>query len=743
MRKENVRPLFKKEGIFVSFVLLSLFFFVPGARAQDVLIVKEIQIQGNKCIADEEIKEVIISKVDEPLSEEKVREDMQAIYQMGFFSDLRALREDVEGGIRLIFEVEENGEIAEIVFEGVGKDEVASLEKMVSLKQGEIWNLRRAEENKKKLIEYYHKKGFFSASVSVSCVPLGEDNCKVIFDVQKGERMRVKEIHVKGNSAVSEERIRSLFKTRPKCYFNEKTLEADLERTIQVYHKLGYYFACFKEPSLEFIKERRLFKKEKVNLVNIFLEIEEGSRVFVSDVKIEGNEVLSTPQVLGMMRPGQGQAFVSDYLNGSINRLKDKYGENGYVYVQIKSSLEFNEAKDEVRILLSIKEGPQASVGEIKIEGSKSCQERVFKHTLFIKEGDIFDVKKIRESWRRLYNLGFFEKVEIQPLSTPRLEVLDLTVRVKEEERKGRLFLGAGYSSLAKLEGFVQIYKDNLWGQGKQIGVNCSFGTIRNEYDLSYMDRWFNDSSTSLKVRLYDTWGKYEYEDESYEYEKETRGGSLGLGWPMGEKVEAFLTFKNEDVEIKNVEGGTDIEEGKTTGRSLELFLKKDERVRDEVFNPYKGTYASVSVEKSGGFLGGDAEFSKYTGEVRGYLRADEFWKSPVLAYRLRGKSGEKLAEYEKFYIGGQETLRGYSQNEFYGDKAFLGSLELRLPINEQLTGVLFVDSGKIWGGSEMSDLKTGFGFGVRIRTLLGIIRLDYATAEGEGKFYFGMGEGF
>jgi len=69
--------------------------------------------------------------------------------------------------------------------------------------------------------------------------------------------------------------------------------------------------------------------------------------------------------------------------------------------------------------------------------------------------------------------------------------------------------------------------------------------------------------------------------------------------------------------------------------------------------------------------------------------------------------------------------------------------LELRLPINEQLTGVLFVDSGKIWGGSEMSDLKTGFGFGVRIRTLLGIIRLDYATAEGEGKFYFGMGEGF
>ena len=733
-----------KETTYPLLAILFLCLFLSGARAQDVSIIKEIQIQGNSYVKDEEIKKVIVSKVGEPLSEERVREDMQAIYDMGFFSDLKAFKEDVEGGVRLIFEVKENKKISEIIFEGVEESEVPKLKRLINLKRDRLWNFKEAREDKEKILEYYHKKGFFSASVNVSCLPSGKETCKAVFNVQRGERRRVKEICIKGNYALSEERIRSLLRTRPKCYFNEKTLEKDLERVIHLYRRLGYHFAYFKEPRFEFFSERRLLKKEKVNLVRIFLEIVEGKKVFVSEIKIEGNEALTTPEILSLIRPRKGQVFVLDYLKESIDKLKDRYGEKGYVYVQIGWNLEFNETKDKVKVMLSIKEGPQVRVGKVRIEGAESCQERVFKHTLLVKEGDVFNVAKIRESWRRLYNLGFFEKVEIRPLSTSSPKVLDLLVKVSEEKRKGRLFLGAGYSSVSKLEGFIQAYKDNLWGEGKQIGVDWNFGKIRNEYDISYLDRWFNDSSTSLKVRLYDKWGRYEYYDnEEYNYEKETRGGSLALGWPIGEQIEAFVTFKDEDVEIKNIEGDTgELSEGKSTCRSLELFLRRDARVRDEAFNPYKGTYSSLSIEKSGGFLGGDAEFIKYKGELRGYLRQGEFWKSPILAYRLRGQLGENLFEYEKFYIGGQDTLRGYSQNEFYGDRAVLGSLELRFPMSKQLTGVLFVDSGRVWGGSEMSDFKTGFGFGMRIRTLLGIIRLDYGVGE-EGRFYFGMGEGF
>jgi len=755
MRRDKMPPLCKmKEGVFIKrittgaiiAILLVPLLFSRTEAQNNPPIVREIQIQGNKYVKEEEIRKVISTKIDEVLSEKNVREDMQAIYQMGFFSSVRALKEEVKDGVKLIFEVKENKIVSEIVFEGAEEGEISKLKGLIGLKEGKLWSFKKAKKDKERILRFYHKKGFFSALVNVSQISLEEDKCKVIFKVKKGESARVKEIKIKGNSVLSEERIKSILKTTPKCYFNERTLNDDLERVIQVYRKLGYHFAYFKEPQLEFLKERRLFARRKINLVKILLEIVEGEKVFVSGIEIEGNKVLTTSQILGIISLRQGKVFVSDYLDESIKALQDKYGENGYVYAQIRSNLEFNEKGDKVRITISIKEGPQARVGKIKIEGAKSSQKRIFKHTLLIKEGDIFNVDKLRESWRRLYNLGFFEEVEIEPLSTSSPKVLDLLVRVKEAEKKGRLFLGAGYSSISKLEGFIEACKDNLWGQGKQIGINWRFGERRNDYDISYLDRWFNDTSTSLRAHLYDKWSKYYDGDTGYE--KGTRGGSLGVGWPIWKSTEAGLTFKNEEVKIGKIEGyelPEDLVEGRSLNRTLEFSLKRDKRVRDEGFNSYKGTYSFLSVEKSGGFIGGDLDFTKYQTELRGYLRKGEFWKSPILAYRLRGEFGENLEkyEYEKFYIGGQETLRGYKQNAFSADKALLGSLELRFPTSKELTVILFVDSG-LWENSEERYFKTGWGFGLRIRTILGLVRLDYGIGEGGGgEFYFGLGEGF
>ncbi|MCK4418305.1 BamA/TamA family outer membrane protein, partial [Candidatus Aerophobetes bacterium] len=127
--------------------------------------------------------------------------------------------------------------------------------------------------------------------------------------------------------------------------------------------------------------------------------------------------------------------------------------------------------------------------------------------------------------------------------------------------------------------------------------------------------------------------------------------------------------------------------------------------------------------------------------------RKGEFWKSPIVAYRLRVNWGENLDLFpdEKFYIGGIETLRGYEENEFRGDKVLLGSLELRFPLDKNFLGFLFVDAGKAWSGnSSMENFKMGWGVGIRIKTVIAPLRLEYGIGEdGEARFYFGMGEGF
>lgn len=749
--KNAVCPLYgQKEGVFVkkiggTLILAGLLavFFLSGSVAQTSPIIREIQIQGNEHTKTEKIKEVIKSRIGELLSEETVREDMQAIYEMGLFSSLKALKEEVTDGVKLVFQVKENEEIAEIEIKGVDRREKKKIKSLITFKEGELWNFKKIKETRDKILKFYNKKGYFSTSVDLFQVGLPEKNkCKAILSVKKGRRTRVREVVIEGNTVLSDRKIRRSMKTRFRSFFDPKTLDLDkdLEKIVGLYQKKGYYFAYFNPPKFEF------FTKGKTHWVRVFLEIVEDKKFSVSEVEIKGNRVFPTSKILSQLRPGKGEIFVPTYLEESLESLRDKYGEKGYIYAHLKPDLEFDREAGKVKILLQIDEGSLAKTGKIKIEGNTFTKERVFRHTLLLKEGDILNSHKLREGWRRLYNLGFFEKVEIEPLFTSSSTV-DLLVKVKEAEQRGQILLGAGYSSVSGLEGHIQLSKDNLGGVGRKVELDWKFGKKRSDYDISYIDRWFRDSNLRLECDLYNLLHKY-YEAEGA-YQKKRIGGKIGLGWPIWKNMQISTRLRNEKVTISQIEGeplpeDLELDVGSKIERSLELMLDRNTRVRDEAFNPYQGSYSYFSVEKTGGFLGGDLDFTKYKAEWRGYLRRGEFWKSPILAYRLGGKWGEDLPFYEQFYLGGLETLRGYEENEFKGDKAALASLELRIPLTKELLGSLFVDAGKTWSeGSSIEDFKVGWGFGIRLKTPLGLIRLNYGVGEKEERFYFGMGEGF
>ena len=746
--KNSVCPLYgQKEGVFVRKVgetLILAFslavFFLSGSMAQTSPTIREIQIQGNEHTKTEKIKEVIKSRIGEPLSEEIVREDMQAIYEMGFFSSLKVLKEEMTDGVRLIFQVKENEEIAQIEIKGVSRREKNKIKSLVTFEEGELWNFKKIKETRDKILAFYEKKGYFSTSVDLFQIRLEKNRCKAVLSVKKGGRTRVREVEIEGNTLLADTKIRSSMRTRFRHFFDPKTLNKDLERVIHLYQKNGYYFAYFKSPRFEF------FTKGKTRWVRVFLEIVEGKKFFVSEVEIKGNRVFPTCKILSRLRPGKGDIFMPTYLEESLDLLRDKYGEEGYIYAHLRPDLEFDRKAGKVKILVQIEEGSLAKIGEIKTEGNTFTKERVFKHTLLLKEGDILNSHKLREGWRRLYNLGFFETVEIEPLFVSSSAV-DLLVKVKEAEQRGQLLLGAGYSSVSGLEGHIQLSRDNLGGVGKKIKLDWKFGKKRSDYDIGYIDRWWRDSSLRLECNLYDLLHKY-YEGEGA-YQKKRIGGKIGLGWPIWKNMQISIRLRNEEVTISQIEGkplpeDLELEAGSKIERSLELMLDRNTRVRDEAFNSYKGSYSFLSVEKSGDFLGGDLDFTKYKAEWRGYLRKGDFWKSPILAYRLGGRWGEKLPFYEEFYLGGLETLRGYEENEFRGNKAVLASLELRVPLSKELLGSLFVDAGNAWSeDSSMEDFKVGWGFGIRFKTPIGLIRLNYGVGEEEGRFYFGMGEGF
>lgn len=733
--KERV---FLKRLIGIILALSVVFIFLPKLEVWASQMVEEIQIKGNQYIDTEEILQVIKSKVGEPLSEQRIREDIQAIYDIGFFSYLSVLEEKGRDGLILIFQVEENKRINEISFEGIDGKEVNEIKKLLTFKEKDLFNFIQVKKSKDKITQFYYKKGFLSASVNIFNENDGSNGHNVIINIEKGEIVRVKEVEIEGNFSFSDSQVRALMKTRYGRFFDQQILKEDLEKIIHFYQNRGYYFAYFESPAFEFSE------KKDIEWVTIFLEMEEGRQFFVSQIEIRGeNKVFSESEIMSQFKPSKGELLVPDYIRDSINFLQDKYGERGYIHIQIKSDLDFDREGGKVNILLQIEEGPQVSIGKIRIEGNKLSQERIFKHAFTLKEGDIFNIKKAREGWRRLYNLGFFENVEIEPIAVSS-SIVDLLIKVKEIEREGQFYIGGGYNTASGLQGEIQFFKDNLWGEGKKIGIDWQFAKKRNEYNITYLDRWWGDTSIRLEPRIYRKQDIYNEIDGGYK--KETTGIEMKIGKPIWKFSNIYISLRDERISIDKGANGElppETEEGERTSHSLKFMLDRNTQVRDEAFNSYQGSYFYVSADITGGpMLGGEFTFTKYRGEWRGYLRKSSFWKYPIIACRLRVKLGENLPIYEKFHIGGMETLRGYKENEFIGEKLILGNLELRLPLDKNFLTYLFVDTGQIQN-EDSSIYKVGWGFGIRIKTIIGFIRLDYGIGEEGGQLYFGMGEGF
>lgn len=722
---------------FIIFFISFLFFTVSPGQASSPAVV-QIKIQGNEVIKEDEIRKVILSKPEAPLSEDKVRKDLQAIYEMGCFSRVKALKESVPEGVVLIYEVKEYPVVNSIEFTGV-KD--AGLEKklkeLITLNKEEPWNYKKAQKSRDKILDYFKKEGYTQAQVSFSSPSGGKESFVAAFSIDKGQRARVVEVEISGNHFLPDTKIRYFMQTGFKGYFDPEVLREDIKKVSTEYQNKGFYFASID------IEEFKFFEKYRVRWVRIFLKVDEGKRFKMGNLHIEGNQIFSDEEIRSRVRPTEGQIFNTAKLKESIRRIENIYGQKGYIYANVSNTLQFNQDEATVDVELSIQENDQIRIGEIRVEGNKKTKWEAFKHTLLLDSGDIFNTNKMIESWRRLYNLGFFEKIEMQPVGTSDPGVVDLLIRAEEKKKTGKFLLGASYSSNFGFEGFIQFSKDNLWGEGKMLSVDWEFGKRRNNYRVKYLDRWWQDTSTRLELNLYSKQHKF-YQDNNEGYIKREAGGEISLGRPWFSNFDLSLALKRETATIRRIEGKDlpeGLEEGEKTYQSVRPALVWDSRVRDTAFNSYKGEYALFSVEKSGGFLGGDVNFAKYSVDMRGYFRYGKVWTLPILALRLRGKWGDNLPLDEQFYIGGQDTLRGYKVNEFRGSQALLGTMELRFPLTRNFLAYLFLDAGKT---ISMENYKTGYGFGIKMNSPLGIIRLDYGVGkEGEAHFYFGMGDVF
>lgn len=497
----------------------------------------------------------------------------------------------------------------------------------------------------------------------------------------------------------------------------------------------------------------------------------------VKSVQFEGNTVYSNEMLVNYLNVQPNTVLNTVQVGERIQGINAAYNRDGYILARVNDM-----AVDQNGVLhISITEG---IVEDIVPHGNKKTKDYVILREFNQKKGQPFNKFLVRRSVEKVYNLGYFDDVNVRLLegSTPDKVVIEIDVL---EHKTGTITLGAGYSDSDGFVGIVEVGEDNLRGTGDKIKVHWEFGGTAGykNYSVSYLRPWIDSKGTSLGVSIFDREDTYtDYNsngDNISEYVKTQKGINVSLGRQTGEYTRDYVTLESrkdgwkfdEDENsgynyAENAGPGSNPEKygnyqwdnGKYNfkddnyiennfGRTNSVSWQKVYDSRDNIYDPKRGKRASATVQWAGHGLGGDFDYYKFTGEYRNYKAIGS---NQVLAFRARLGWAQGDVPYSALYtLGGADTLRGFEDDQFRGKKMYNATLEYRVPIFNKVTGVLFTDMGDAWDAPHVTwyeddkSFNISVGAGVRISTPIGPIRIDYGVSKDDSKFHFSFGGQF
>jgi len=570
----------------------------------------------------------------------------------------------------------------------------------------------------------YNQKRFRDGViVSLLAVFLVVSNMNSLFAAVP-ENEIISAISVGGNSTVAESAILAVVQAKPGDKINAEAIKKDM----QAIYELGYFF----DVSTDFLKQENGIK------VN-FLVVENP---VVKEIVIKGNKAVPTEKIMELLPNVNGVMLNSKNLGVSIKQIEGYYHDKGYILAKVS-----DVAMGTGGVLtLTINEG---LLEGIIVKGNEKTKEYVITREMNVKPGEPFNVKDARRSMQKVYNLGYFEDVNMKLNPGKELNAVILETDVVEQ-KTASASIGGGYSSADGLVGFLELGDNNFRGTGDQVKIHWEFGGAggTHNYSLGITRPWLDKKQTSIGFSVYDmTKETDEYDDDDDDdkltstYDEQRKGWNITLGRPKGEYLKQYVTFKNETVTNKGIVDGSPGEPNEDNfGTTHSVQLQAIWDTRDNVFNATEGYRVSLSSEFAGGFLGGDWDFQKYQAEGRKYIKSG---LKNVWAFRLGvGMATGGVPKSEEFSLGGANNLRGYEEDRFEGETMINASAEYRFPLGGKMQGVGFVDAGSA-ADSFGQDLKASAGLGLRITTPIGPVRLDYGFGEDGGKFHFSIGSTF
>ncbi|OGR72823.1 MAG: outer membrane protein assembly factor BamA [Elusimicrobia bacterium GWD2_63_28] len=670
--------------------------------------------------------------------------------------------------VRVTYIVSEKPMIKKITVSGTKGLSKSAVKDEMALKERDYFEELKVREDLIKITDKYREKGYIDARTDYEVsFDTAASLCFLTIVVNEGPKARVAAVQLEGAAGFPHKKLIKQLKNRPKKIYSPQDLDADLKALEVFYKNNGYGDFRLDASSVTFNEQR--------SSVTIKIFLTEGNKQKFGGTYFAGNEVYLPSDLLPGVEYRRGKMFNQERFEGTIRAIQDKYADKGYLKAVVAPEKTYNELTGETDITYIITENTQIFVDHVDVEGNRATKTYVLKREITQKEGEVFSSSKIRRSQEKLFNLGFIDDVSPVINPTPDPDKVDLVFDVAEG-KPGMLTAGMGISSTDGLVGTLALSHMNLFGRAYRTSLSWNFGKRVQDYYLSWSTPWIGNHPTSLGLDVFNTRHYKPYRDTISAYTERRTGGKVTLA-PRFEddKYKLTTSYTFEKVRISEVDDlyTGELQEGTSVTSSVYLEFARD--TRDNVWDPTRGTRSSIGLEFAGGPLQGDVNYYKPSLSYNYNLKLFSIDDYPFVLtvgnrFGFVGRFGDtkEVPVYERYFLGGAETVRGYANNgqigPLNGGRVYdVMNIEFKFPLARErrrtiVQWAFFFDIGNSWDGfdnisgrfgSGTKDLKTGAGFGIRFTTPAFPIRLDWGygfnhkSGEQRSDIYFTLGNLF
>lgn len=723
--------------------------FAGAAWAVEPFTVRDIRVEGLQRVEAGTIFASLPVRVGDTYDDQKGAAAIQAIFALGLFKDVRI---EANGDVLVVI-VEERPTVADIDFAGnkeFDKDVLRKMMRDIGLADGRPFDKALLDRAEQEIKRQYINRSLYASEVVTTVTPIERNRVNLSFTITEGARARIRDIHIVGNKAFGESTLRNLFDldtggwlswyTKSDQYSRAK-LNADLETLRSYYLTRGY---------LEFrIDSTQVVLAPDKQEIDIAINITEGDRYVVSEVKLEGNYLGKDDEFKSLVSIRPGQPYNADDVVQTTKAFTDYFGNFGYAFARVEARPEVDRTNNRVALVIQAEPSRRAYVRRINVAGNSRTRDEVVRREFRQFESAWYDADKIRRSRDRVDRLGFFREVSIETQEVPGApDQVDLTITVAERAT-GNLSLGAGYSSGDGLGLTAGIKQENAFGSGNSLGIQLDTSKINRTVVFNTTDPYFTVDGVSRSIDVYHRSTRPYTANDSYQLV--TTGASLRFGVPF---TETDTVYFGGGLERTKIVPGTSLPAAYAaygnqfgySSSSVPLTIGWARDTRDSALVPNTGRYQRINGEWG---VGGDTRY------LSGSYQFQQYWplnKQYTLAFNgdlayVKGLSGRPFPLFKNFYGGGLGSVRGFEQGSLGekeitnggslgGNKKVNVNIELLTPFpgagNDRTLRMFgFFDVGNVYGESQpmrLNQLRASVGVGISWISPVGPLRLAIAN---------------